>query len=195
MISNRQKMAAVLIIAILIFAIIAYAFYRPSGSSSETAAQSMILKQDDLGPQWDGDATPWDDQIVMNLDSSESWGVWKSNESGFLMVVIDLLVFVNTSRCIEFYENEENSFYEHRDVINFTSIPIGDEAFYIEANKLNVSDIGYPTIAFIRGPVYCILSVQPNLDTGPLSWHGPVLTEIANNQLNKIDGYYSPPEV
>jgi hypothetical protein len=183
MVSRKQRITAIIVVAAVVVAGLVYVVTRPA---QETPSRAMILMAIEIGPGWTGsEGLDW--HAYPGETSESIWWYSSQNGTGTFTIEIDLTTFNTTRACHAAYEGWNSSFYANRNQINYTTVPIGDRAIYVESNKQSLEGMGYPEYVLMRGNVLCVTSVYPNL--GPFPWYKSILLNIVGLQLEKIDRY------
>jgi len=187
MVSKRLIVLTAIIVLAIVASGLIYALSRPQ--MQESAAQAMVLRANEIGTGWTGqeghEYFSYPDE-----NSGLEWVYLYYNDTGNLGIDIhsDFTVFITTEACNQAYEGDNSSYYAYKDAINYTTIPIGDKAIYLESNKPVLEGMGYPACMFMRGNVLCIMWVYPP-GPGPFAWQKNVLLDVVQLQLEKIDQY------
>jgi hypothetical protein len=171
----KSKFVAVFVAALIATSGAIYILTLPP---PETASQAMILRPSDLGSNWAGNERMYRDPIQGEI-SSTNWEYWLSNNLT-LSLSIELTVFNSTEACHSAFQQVDSMYHSYGDKANYTTLPLADEAAYIRVD-------GYPTYAFSRSDVFCIVYTDVNFNQGALPWYDSAVLEIVNLQIQKID--------
>lgn len=172
MVSKRQKVIAVVIVVLPVMTGIVYLTI----PAAETPADKLILKPADIGPEWQGAQGPSFPFTYPGETSSAGREYWTENSTSRTVIAaydVLLIIFNSTASCLATFD-QLNSIYSSN---NYTSVSIGDAAFY--------SSI-YPMYVFAKGNVFCRV-VFERFDLAFDQQLAGVLRNIVDLQLNKID--------
>lgn len=170
MVSKRQKVVAIGIVAIIILASVTILFQiRPKEPSP---AKQIMLQEGEIGPGWTAGKGGPDSMDYANKTSS----YFLELENSTLRMAIDIDVFNSSNDSHYTFLGLLPYLFDHHNTT------LGDEAVY---QTVGPSDF---IVFFVRSNVMVTLDTQAK-DLPRLSWQQNATLAIAEMQLQKIDRY------
>lgn len=181
MVTKRQKIAAIAVIAIVIIAGIAFVLL--TQPPEQTMAERMVLTANDLGLDWTGGRLPSGAYPNLQGETSRAFWEFEGPESATMLLYSNIFVFNSTAQCISAYLNEITSFRQNT-TSSITNNMLGDGGMSITTYYDGaVTQYG---LIFHRENVLCMMFTEFS-PPAPKPWEQGSLTYFAMLQLEKID--------